>query len=205
MSHRNLEFLNRRRIVYRRGPITDTPSESYSWGDFYETGTYECYELFRSKAKITSYRSMKWHLLVLWYLNPQLTYDEITDLARFISDKDNGFTTIKLSDASIVNLVDEVFEKDLEEPPTNKMRKIIFREGCGLEAREKLSIVGKMVGRMKKAEPPDIYEAMLGIHDNNKKITISKIARTLNVSTRTVYRNITEEIRKEYILLNEEI
>ena len=115
MSHRNLEFLNRRRIVYRRGPITDTPSESYSWGDFYETGTYECYELFRSKAKITSYRSMKWHLLVLWYLNPQLTYDEITDLARFIWDKDNGFTTIKLSDASIVNLVDEVFEKDLEE------------------------------------------------------------------------------------------
>ena len=205
MSHRNLEFLNRRRIVYRRGPITDTPSESYSWGDFYETGTYECYELFRSKAKITSYRSMKWHLLVLWYLNPQLTYDEITDLARFISDKDNGFTTIKLSDASIVNLVDEVFEKDLEEPPTNKMRKIIFREGCGLEAREKLSIVGKMVGRMKKAEPPDIYEAMLGIHDNNKKITISKIAKTLNVSTRTVYRNITEEIRKEKILLNEEI
>jgi len=205
MSHRNLEFLNRRRIVYRRGPITDTPSESYSWGDFYEAGTYECYELFRSKAKITSYRSMKWHLLVLWYLNPQLTYDEITDLARFISDKDNGFTTIKLSDASIVNLVDEVFEKDLEEPPTNKMRKIIFRDGCGLEAREKLSIVGKMVGRMKKAEPPDIYEAMLGIHDNNKKITISKIARTLNVSTRTVYRNITEEIRKEKILLNEEI
>lgn len=205
MSHRNLEFLNRRRIVYRRGPITDTPSESYSWGDFYETGTYECYELFRSKAKITSYRSMKWHLLVLWYLNPQLTYDEITDLARFISDKDNGFTTIKLSDASIVNLVDEVFEKDLEEPPTNKMRKIIFRDGCGLEAREKLSIVGKMVGRMKKAEPPDIYEAMLGIHDNNKKITISKIAKTLNVSTRTVYRNITEEIRKEKILLNEEI
>lgn len=205
MSHRNLEFLNRRRIVYRRGPITDTPSESYSWGDFYEAGTYECYELFRSKAKITSYRSMKWHLLVLWYLNPQLTYDEITDLARFISDKDNGFTTIKLSDASIVNLVDEVFEKDLEEPPTNKMRKIIFRDGCGLEAREKLSIVGKMVGRMKKAEPPDIYEAMLGIHDNNKKITISKIAKTLNVSTRTVYRNITEEIRKEKILLNEEI
>jgi len=205
MSHRNLEFLNRRRIVYRRGPITDTPSESYSWGDFYEAGTYECYELFRSKAKITSYRSMKWHLLVLWYLNPQLTYDEITDLARFISDKDNGFTTIKLSDASIVNLVDEVFEKDLEEPPTNKMRKIIFRDGCGLEAREKLSIVGKMVGRMKKAEPPDIYEAMLGIHDNNKKITISKIAKTLNVSTRTVYRNITEEIRKEKILLNEEV
>ena len=205
MSHRNLEHLNRRRIVYRRGPITDTPSESFSWGDFYENGTYECYELFRSKAKITSYKSMKWHMLVLWYLNPQLTYDDITELARFISDKHNGFITISLSDISIVNLIDEVFEKDLEEPPKNKMRKIIFREGSGLEAREKLSIVGKIIGRQKKAEPPDIYEAMLSIHDSNNKITISKIAKTLHVSTRTVYRNITKEIRKEKTILNEEI
>ena len=39
---------------------------------FYEDGTYECYELFRSKAKINTYKSLKWHLLVLWYLNPDL-------------------------------------------------------------------------------------------------------------------------------------
>ena len=37
------------------------------------------------------------------------------------------------------------------------------------------------------------------------KITISKIAKVLNVSTRTIYRNITHEIKKEKILLNEEI
>ena len=89
MSHRKLDYLNRRRIVYRRGPITDTPSETFSWGNFYENGTYECYELFRSKAKITSYKSFKWHLLVLWYLNTQLTYDEITELAKYIADKEN--------------------------------------------------------------------------------------------------------------------
>ena len=89
MSHRNLEYLNRGRIVYRRGPTTDTPSELFSWGAFYEAGTYQCYELFKSKAKITSYKSFKWHILVLWYLNPQLTYDEILELALFISDKDN--------------------------------------------------------------------------------------------------------------------
>ena len=96
MSHKKLDYLNRRRIVYRRGPITDTPSESYSWGDFYENGTHECYELFRSKAKITSYKSFKWHMLVIWYLNPSLNYDEITELANFIADKENGFTTITL-------------------------------------------------------------------------------------------------------------
>lgn len=205
MSHRKLDYFHRRRIVYRRGPITDTPSESYSWGDFYESGTYECYELFRSKAKITSYKSFKWHMLVLWYLNPILEYDQITELAEHIADKENGFTTITLSKASIQNLVQEVFESDLDAPPKNKMRKIIFKEVTGLETSQKLSIVGKLIGKKKLAEPDDIYETMLYIHDNNKKITISNIAKALNVSTRTIYRNITNEIRQEKLLLNEEI
>jgi len=205
MSHRKLDYFHRRRIVYRRGPITDTPSESYSWGDFYESGTYECYELFRSKAKITSYKSFKWHMLVLWYLNPRLEYDQITELAEFIADKENGFATIALSKASIQNLVQEVFESDLDAPPKNKMRKIIFKEVTGLDTSQKLSIVGKLIGKKKLAEPDDIYETMLYIHDNNRKITISNIAKALNVSTRTIYRNITNEIRQEKLLLNEEI
>lgn len=205
MSHRKLEYFNRRRIVYRRDPITDTPSETFSWGNFYENGTYECYELFRSKAKITSYRSFKWHVLVLWYLNKSLTYDDILELTRYLADKDNGFVTIKLNDTSIINLVDEVFEKDLDKPPKNKIRKIIFKDSSGLTTTEKLKIVGSIIGRKKKAEPPDIYEAMLGIHDDNKKITISKIASLLNVSTRTIYRNITSEIKQEKMLLNEEV
>lgn len=205
MSHRKLDYLHRRRIIYRRGPITDTPSEIFSWGNFYENGTYECYELFRSKAKITTYKSFKWHLLVLWYLNKHLTYDDIFELTCYLADKDNGFVTIKLSEASIKNLVEEVFAQDLEAPPKNKMRKIIFRESSGLTSTEKLQIVGRIIGKKKKAEPPDIYEAMLNIHDNNKKITISKIAKLLNVSTRTIYRNITSEIKQEKLLLNEEI
>ena len=205
MSHRKLEYLNRRRIVYRRDPITDTPSESFSWGDFYESGTYQCYDLFRSDAKITSYKSFKWHVLVLWYLNFSLTYDDILELSYYLADKENGFVTISLSDASIKNLVDEVFEMDLEEPPKNKMRKIIFKDNTGLKTHEKLSIVGKLIGKKKKADAPDIYEAMLHIHENNKKITIAKVAKILNVSTRTIYRNITDEIKNEKILLNEEV
>ena len=65
MSHRNTKYLDNKRIVYRRNPITDVPTISFDWGNFYEEGTYECYELFRSKAKITTYKSLKWHVLVL--------------------------------------------------------------------------------------------------------------------------------------------
>ena len=205
MSHRNLNYLNRNRIVYRRDPINDIPTKVFNWGKFYEEGTYECYHLFRSSAKINSYRSFKWHILVLWYLNPSMNKKEVVSLAKFIANKDNGFISIQLSDETIINLVDEVYELDLDEPPKNKMRKIIFNDYSGLETSEKLSIVGKVIGRTRLAEPPDIYEAMLHIHDEAQKITVSKIARMLNVSTRTIYRNITEEIRQEKILLNEEV
>ena len=93
---RNMKYLHSNKIIYRRGPIKDQPSETFEWGAFYETGTHECYELCRSKAKITSYKSLKWHLLVLWNLNPQLDQDKFKQLAYYIAEKDNGFITFSI-------------------------------------------------------------------------------------------------------------
>jgi len=76
MSHRNLKYLNDKRIIYKRDPINDKPTLDSKQYMYYKDGTYECYTLFASKAKITTYKSLKWHLLVLWYLNPQLDQDE---------------------------------------------------------------------------------------------------------------------------------
>ena len=94
---------------------------------------------------------------------------------------------------------------DLEEPPKNKARKVIFKDFSGLTTSEKLSIVGKLIGRNKKATAEDIYDSMLYIHDLGKKITIKKIADSLQVSTRTVYRNITNGLKREKELLNNEL
>ena len=83
MSHeRNLKYLNDHRIVYRQLPKNDIPNQDNEVYMFYEEGTHECYELFRSRAKITTYKSLKWHLLVLWYLNPQLDQDDFVRLAE---------------------------------------------------------------------------------------------------------------------------
>ena len=97
MSHnRNLKYLNDNRIVYRRHPITDQPDQENGVYMFYINGTHECYELFRSSAKITTYKSLKWHLLVLWYLNPQLDQDDFMKLAEVICNKDNGFISFNI-------------------------------------------------------------------------------------------------------------
>lgn len=203
MSHRNTKYLDNKRIVYRRNPITDAPTISFDWGNFYEDGTYECYELFRSKAKITTYKSFKWHTLVLWYLNPQLNKEDFEEIIYFIADKENGFVTFFTPEKVIKDIINGVMLQDLEEPPKNKLRKIIFKDNSGLLISEKMSIVGKLIGKTKKADSSDIYETMLYIHDGNEKITIQKIANMLDVSTRTIYRNMNTKLNKEKELLNE--
>jgi hypothetical protein len=98
----------------------------------------------------------------------------------------------------------DVSLQDLDLPPPNKLRKLIFKDYCGLTMRQKLSIVGKMVGR-KKLTSSEIYEAMIMIHDNNDKITITKIASFLGCSTRTIHRNMGNNLKKEKELLNQQL
>ena len=205
MSHeRNLKHLNDHRIVYRRFPVTDKPTIENECYMYYEDGTYECYELFRSKAKINTYRSLKWHLLVIWYLNPQLDQDEFEKIAYNIANKSYGFITFEISDRLLDKMIYEVSMLDLEEPPKNKIRKVIFKPNSRLCKEEKLRIVGELIGRSKKVHPDDIYECMLDINDWGKKITIGRIAGLLDCSTRTIHRNMCHELRKEIKLLNKQ-
>ena len=204
MFERNLKYLNDNRIVYRRDPISDKPTKRYDWGAYYEDGTHECYTLFRSKAKITTYKSLKWHLIVLVHLN-KMTHVEFYTLARYIANKKNGFITFNCHENLIEKIIDEVNEVDLDEPPRNKLRKIIFRDNSGLTIKQKQKIIGTLIGRNKKAEAGDIYETMLLINEQKNKITIRKIAAILDVSTRTIYRHMNKNLAEEKKLLNEEI
>ena len=202
---RNLKFLNNNRIVYRRDPITDKPDEVYDWGVVYHNGTHECYELFRTRAKITTYKSLKWHLLVLWYLNPQLDQDKFEYIARHIVNKTNGFVTFNVSEQLFKNIIYDVSMYDLEYPPKNKLRKVIFNDTCGLEVSEKLSIVGSIIGRSKAVAADDIYDAMLTLNEAKQNITAKKLASYFDCSTRTIYRNMTQELKKEKELLNSQL
>ena len=201
---RRLDLLNRNRVIYRRRPITDKPSESYDWGDFYETGTHQYYNLFYTKAKITTYKSLKWHLYVLWYLNPDMDQDLFKAVVKTICKKENGFVTFRCSKNLIDSMLYDVSMMDFEKAPPNKLRKIIFKDYTGLDMRQKLSIVGKMIGRAKLSET-EIYDAMLLINNEGEKITIAKVAQYLKCSTRTIYRNMSNELKREKELLNQQI
>ena len=202
---RNLKYFNDNRIVYKRDPIQDQPTHDNKKYMYFENGTYECYHLFTSKAKITTFKSLKWHLLVLWYLNPKLDQDQFMKVAEILAHKPNGFTSFAIHADLLRKIVYEVSMLDLDQPPTNKMRKVIFKYGSGLSKEEKLSIVGELIGRSKRITEDDIYQCMLDLHDLNKKITITQLALYLECSTRTIHRNMSEELKREKELLNKQL
>ena len=205
MSQRNLTYLNNKRMIYRRLPTTDKPDIDTKEFMYFQNGTHQCYELFRSSAKITTYRSLKWHLLVLWYLNPNLTPDDFTALAEYIVHKPNGFVSFNVSERLLDKVVYEVSMSDLDRPPKNKLRKVIFKPFTGLTKEMKLSIVGQLIGQSPRICSDDIYECMIDMHDMGKKITIGRIAGLLDVSSRTVYRVMCDDLRREKELLNIEL
>lgn len=203
MSHRNLKYLHKNRIIYRRYPILDKPNQVFDWGEFYQDGTYECYELFRSKAKITTYKSLKWHLLVLWYLN-DLNDEKFIELASFICDKDNGFVTFNIPPDLLDRVINEVIQSNAIHAPKNRLRKVIFKDGCGLDVIEKLKIVGSLIGRSKISKEL-IYDTMLEMNHNGELITISKLAKACGCSTRTIHRNMDKPLKNEKEHMNKHL
>jgi len=199
---RRMDYLINNRIIYRRGPINDIPTMMFDWGNYYENGTFECYELFRSKAKINTYKSLRWHLLVLLYLNPTLDEKKFKTLCRFITTMSNNFITFDIMEDNLNSIINNIYSLDLESPPKNKIRKIIFKDQTGLTRSEKLSIVGKLIGRSKVATKANIYECMNAIHDMHECITVQTIARMLGCSTRTVYRNLDNQLKNEKNIMN---
>ena len=54
------------------------------------------------------------------------------------------FITFEVPEQILNNMIYEVYMEDLDRPPKNRLRKIVFKDGTGLSTSEKLSIVGKI-------------------------------------------------------------
>ena len=143
-------------------------------------------------------------MLVLRYLNDNLLDVEFASICHFLADKENGFVTFFIKSKVLHNMIKEVLGVG-DTPPKNRIRKVIFKPYTLLTLSEKLSIVGKLIGRGKKIVEDDIYECMLSLNNEKQKITINKIAKSLGCSTRTIYRNMGNQLKLEKELLNSEL
>ena len=205
MSYRRkIEWLNNKHIYYRQDPINDKPTFSTDTYDYYENGTHEYYNLFNTQSKITTYKSLKWHMLVLHYLNHErFAFDSIINLYKFIANKENGFVTFFIKSIILDNIIQDVINQG-GDPPKNRARKIIFKDYNGLSFNEKMKVVGQLSGRQ-KLDKESIYQTMLDLNEFGKPITNSRLAGLLDCSIRTIQRHMCADLKREKEILNEEI
>ena len=205
MSYRRkIEWLNNKHVYYRQDPINDKPTFSTDTYDYYENGTHEYYNLFNTQSKITTYKSLKWHMLVLHYLNHErFAFDSIINLYKFIANKENGFVTFFIKSIVLDSMIQDVINQG-GDPPKNRARKIIFKDYNGLSFNEKMKVVGQLSGRQ-KLDKESIYQTMLDLNEFGKPITNSRLAGLLDCSVRTIQRHMCADLKREKEILNEEI
>ena len=205
MSYRRkIEWLNNKHIYYRQDPINDKPTFSTDTYDYYENGTHEYYNLFNTQSKITTYKSLKWHMLVLHYLNHErFAFDSIINLYKFIANKENGFVTFFIKSIVLDSMIQDVINQG-GDPPKNRARKIIFKDYNGLSFNEKMKVVGQLSGRQ-KLDKESIYQTMLDLNEFGKPITNGRLAGLLDCSVRTIQRHMCADLKREKEILNEEI
>jgi hypothetical protein len=142
---------------------------------------------------------------VLYYLNIDNDIeDQFYTIFRFIADKENGFVTFFIKTKTLNDMIQDVFDQG-GDPPSNKLRKVVFKPYSGLDLSGKLKIVGQLIGRSSNIDAEAIYQCMLDLNDMNKKITWGRVAGLLDCSTRTIYRNLNKQLKKEKQILNEEL
>ena len=154
---------------------------------------------------ITTFKSLKWHFLVIQHLNTELNLKQLKKVFEYIADIRNNFVTFTMSRGAFNKLVNDVFATDAERPPKNRIRKVIFKPNRILTLSEKLSIVGQLIGKSKMVTQDMIYDAMLSINEDKQNITYKRLAEYFDCSTRTIYRNIGNQLKLEKELLNKEL
>ena len=102
MSHRNLEYLHRNKIIYRRYPILDEPDQVFDWGEFYQDGTYECYDLFKSKNK---------KLINLSYSQLDVPGVPLPKMEDFLNKKQDWYESSVLTAVKIITSLSLLFFK----------------------------------------------------------------------------------------------
>lgn len=202
--NRKIEWLWNQRIVTTRYPITDKPTKTFHWGWFYEQGTYEYYSLFRSPHMIKTPNGFSWHLRVLHHLN-DFSYDELVSVANFIACKRNGFTASYINDQTRDDIITKLWDDKSGKAPENRLRKVIFKIGCGLETHEKRSITGQLIGRSSRITTDDVIDCAHLISESNKKITISGIGRSLGCSRVFLYGIMNKNVKEQIHRLNEDL
>lgn len=168
------------------------------------------YSLYRTTRKINSFSELEYIAEKFIHLNPDFDKQVMKRLFVELSDRGSGHIIRTYGSKRVENMVDEVFEKKTE-PYCPRLRKIIFNPSKMIDKKEKLRIVGSIIGSKEKPKKEDIDAVIEELWVNQEKITISKVAKKLNTTryltswyfdeqTKSSIKNANREIRETNLI-----
>jgi hypothetical protein len=162
------------------------------------------YTLYRTKRKINSFSELEYIAEKFLYLNSDFDLDLMKSLFVKISDRDSGHIIRTYSGFRVENMVERVFNKK-KKPYCPRQRKVIFNPSKMIDKKDKLKIVGHLIGSKEKPSISEINQVIEELWLNKEKITVSKVSKKLNTTRYLVNWYFDEETRLTIKKLNTEI
>ncbi len=143
------------------------------------------FSLYRTTRRINTFAELEYIAEKFIWLNEDFNIDKMKIHFNLLSERQNGHIIRTYGQNRVENMVEKVFDRK-KEPYCPKLRKIIFNPMKIIEKKEKMRIVGMLVGRKSRPTNDQINDAIEDLWLDKTKITVSSVAKRLNKSRHLV-------------------
>ena len=143
------------------------------------------FSLYRTTRRINTFAELEYIAEKFIWLNSDFDVEKMKIHFNFLSERQNGHIIRTYGQTRVENMIEKVHNYK-KEPYCPKLRKIIFNPFKIIDKKEKMRIVGTLVGRKKRPTSDQINNAIEELWLDKIKITISSVAKHLNKSRHLV-------------------
>lgn len=162
---------------------------------FFPDKKKEFYSLNYYKRKIQSFQELLYTMEVLLYLNPDIEWEYFLEAALWVSDRGNGRIIRTYGDDRVTEGVQNIYSNP-KKPYVNQYRRVIFNPSRSFPKNEKLKIVGKLCGGLRKrTSQQDLYDVIEEFMAEDIHISIKDLAEAMCVTRQTISNHMSADLK----------
>jgi DNA-binding transcriptional ArsR family regulator len=162
---------------------------------FFPDKKTEFYSLNYYKRKIQSFQEFLYTMEVLYFLNPQIEWEYFLEAAFWVSDRSNGRIIRTYGEARVTEAVSKIWGVN-RKPYVNQYRRVVFNPSRRFPKNEKLRIVGRLCGGMRKrTTQQDLYDVIEEYMAEDAHIAIKDLAESMGVTRQTISNHLSADLK----------
>lgn len=163
---------------------------------FFPDKKTEFYSLSYYKRKIQSFQEFLYTMEVLYFLNTDIEWEYFLEAALWVSDRSNGKIIRTYGEARVKDGIVKIWGND-RKPYVNQYRRVVFNPSRRFPKDEKLKIVGKLCGGIRKRTTQQgIYDVIEEYMAEDVHIAIKDLAESMGVTRQTISNNMSDGLKE---------